>query len=104
MKKQPMWFCLILVTAILSLNGIAQAVEISGKVVKADAIAKQLTIQQLDPQGNALGEKVFSVSDATTVKGAESFAEIIAGDQVKVDAVRDAETQSWKAASIEKVM
>lgn len=82
----------------------AYAETVSGKVVSTDAAANTITVSKTDTTTGASSDAVISVSGTTTYSGVTGLSELMAGDEVKVEATEDAATKAWTATSVEKVV
>lgn len=97
MKK----LALFLTLAILAASGAAWAETVQGEVTAVDLTGKTLKVKKADAAG--AGEEVsISVSDTTTYSGeVTALAEVIEGDEVKIEADKDAATGNWAAKSVD---
>ena len=82
----------------------AYAEAVGGKVVSVDPVASSITISKTDAATGASSDAVVSVSASTTYSGVTGLGELMAGDDVMIEASQDPATQGWTATSVEKVV
>lgn len=94
--------CLLMALAVVLLaSGVAFAEALEGKVSGVDLAGKMLKVDKTDAAGKTETLSV-SVDDKTTYAGeVTALAEVIEGDQVKLDAEKDATSGNWVAKSVE---
>lgn len=95
--------CFVLVLALVALaSGVAFAETVEGTVASVDLAGNMLKITKTDAATGATEEVSVSVTDTTTYAGeVTALAEVIEGDDVKVEAEKDAATGNWVASSVE---
>jgi hypothetical protein len=93
MKK----FAFFLAVALAFASGVAYAELVEGKVVSVDLAGNKLSITKADGTSADV-----TVSDATSYAGdVTALAEMLEGDEVKIEAEQDAASGSWTAKSVE---
>ncbi len=103
MKKNTMVVFGMLMAVAVLFSGVAFADAVAGKVNTVDAAASTIEIAQASATNGATANVKIAYDAATTFKGVTAAAELKAGDEVKIEASKDAATGSWKAASVEVV-
>jgi hypothetical protein len=99
MKKLSLF--LVLAVA-LAFAGLAYAETIEGTVASIDLAGKMIKVSKTDAATGATEELSISVSDTTAYAGeVTALDELLEGDEVKLDAEKDAATGSWVAKSVE---
>ena len=99
MKKAYLLLAILLVTFV-AFQGAAFAESVQGKISSINLDAKTLTVSQIDAATSAEKTSDIWVKDQTTFSGAQSLADLKAGDQVTVEAEADAATGNWVATSV----
>ena len=92
----------ILLIACVLLTGVAFADSVSGKIKAVDSATSAITVSKTDAATGASEDVKISYDAATTYTGVAAAADLKAGDNVKVEASKDA-AGAWKAASVEVV-
>lgn len=99
MKKRAL---LIAVAVAFCFSGVAYAEMVEGTVQTIDLAGKTFKVTKTDAATGATEELTVSVSDATTYAGeVTAFDELLEGDEVKIEAEKDAATGNWTAKSVE---
>ena len=101
MKNKGM--CLLVAVALTLLaSGAALADTLEGEVVSVDLTGKAMKVAKTDAATGAKEELSVSVTDTTTYSGeVTALAEVIEGDQVKLEVEKDAATGNWVAKSVD---
>lgn len=97
---------LVVLALMLVVSGLAYAELVEGEVTSVDLEGKALEVNKKTDAAataDATAEKVrISVDDQTTYAGeVTALAEMIEGDQVKIEAEKDATSGNWVAKSVE---
>lgn len=95
--------CLVVVMALALLaSGVAYAEALEGEVVSVDLTGKALKISKTDAATGAKEEVSVTVNDATTYSGeVTALAEVVEGDQVKMEVEKDAASGNTVAKSVD---
>lgn len=93
----------ILLVMSVMFTGVAFAESVSGKVAAVDTAANTIEVAKTDAATGAVENVKISVDTATTYTGVAGVAEIKAGDEVKVEAVKDEAAGSLKASSVDVI-
>lgn len=101
MKTGKTVLFLALAVAVLA-TGVAYAENVQGHVISVDLAAKTIKISKAPEQPDAPPEVVTVwVNDTTTYSGeATVLAEVIEGDNVSLDVVKDEASGNWIAKSV----
>lgn len=102
MKKMQLAISTLVAALVLS-QGTAFAQLVSGKVVSTDATAKSITISQMNAETGANEDVMVSVKDETTYAGVDSLTGLQAGDEVLIEAEKDAATKNLAAHSVQRL-
>ncbi|MBI4115857.1 MAG: hypothetical protein HY447_04700 [Candidatus Omnitrophica bacterium] len=100
MKSTKMALFVVMALALLA-SGVAYAEAVQGTVASVDLAGNTLTVTKTDVAG-ATEEVSITVNDTTTYSGeVTSLAEVIEGDDVTLEAEKDAVTGNWVAKSVD---
>jgi hypothetical protein len=93
---------IIAVAVAFGLSGVAYAEMVEGTVETIDLAGKTFKVTKTEAATGATEELTVAVSDATTYAGeVTAFDELLEGDEVKIEAEKDAATGNWTAKSVE---
>jgi len=99
MKKRLLWVVMALV---LVASGVAYADMVEGEVVSVDLTGNMLEVAKTDAATGTTENLTISVDDATAYSGeVTALAEVVEGDQVKLEVEKDAATGNWMAKSVD---
>ena len=101
MKVGKIVLFLALAVAVFA-TGVAYAESVQGQVVSVDLVAKTIKISKAAAAAGAAPEEVTVwVNDTTTYAGdATALAEVIEGDNVNLDVMKDEASGNWIAKSV----
>ena len=97
MKKISM--ILAVLTAFVVFQGIAQADSVSGKVASIDTAANSISVTVMNPETKAEESVSVSIKPETTFSGVAALAELKEGQEVSIEASKDA-AGSYSATSV----
>ena len=99
MKKMNL-LALVMLVAFVAFQATASAEMISGKVASVDSAANSLSIYTTNAETKAEEKVTIAVKTDTTYSGVAALAELKEGQQVSVNADKDA-SGTWSASSVE---
>ena len=92
---------ILVLTAILCFQGIADASMMAGRVVTKDETANTVTITTPSATG-AMEDAIISIAAETKFLGATSIADLSQGDVISATVTEETVEGAWKATSISK--
>ena len=97
MKKISM--ILVVLMAFVVFQGVAQADSVSGKVASIDAAANSISVTVINAETKAEESVNVSIKPETTFSGVVALAEVKEGQEVSIEASKDA-TGRYSATSV----
>lgn len=102
MKKIGLFSCAVFLGILLSF-GTAWSEMLSGMVVDVGTDSITIEIGGTEAAPESYEERAISISTDTKLNGLTSLEDLYIGDEVNVDAEKDAQSGAWKALSLELV-